>query len=68
MERIRQFDQVSPWNVPAGQGRGNYEKALAKFQREVNEHNDSKLQALRDGTLRAEQPHGMPHRHFPTGV
>ncbi|KAF1951941.1 hypothetical protein CC80DRAFT_480405 [Byssothecium circinans] len=45
----------SPYNVPAG-SQVNMDKVIEKFRREANEDNERKLEALRNGTLKVEQP------------
>lgn len=49
------MNQASPWNVPAGHGT-NIDAMIAHYQKKNFEENEKKLQALRDGTLKAEQP------------
>ncbi|KAI9657643.1 MAG: hypothetical protein M1821_002819 [Bathelium mastoideum] len=51
-----QVNQGSPWNVPAGHGSANMDTLIAHYQKKNFEENERKLQALRDGTLDAEQP------------
>ncbi|KAF2229325.1 hypothetical protein EV356DRAFT_521182 [Viridothelium virens] len=50
-----QMNQASPWNVPAGHGT-NIDAMIEHYQKKNYEENEKKLQALRDGTLKAEQP------------
>ncbi|KAF2009796.1 hypothetical protein BU24DRAFT_455011 [Aaosphaeria arxii CBS 175.79] len=45
----------SPYNVPAGH-QVNLDETLAKFKREANEDNERKLEALRNNTIKSEQP------------
>jgi hypothetical protein len=45
----------SPYNVPAG-SQVNMDKVIAKYKKEAYEDNERKLEALRNGTIRAEQP------------
>ncbi|KAF2088353.1 hypothetical protein K490DRAFT_12622, partial [Saccharata proteae CBS 121410] len=45
----------SPYNVPTGHY-VNLDKVIAKYQKMNYEENERKHQALRDGTLKAEQP------------
>ncbi|PSN63340.1 hypothetical protein BS50DRAFT_624094 [Corynespora cassiicola Philippines] len=46
----------SPYNVPAGSV-NQMEKVIAKFKQEAYEDNERKLEALRNGTIKAEQPY-----------
>ncbi|KAJ4287191.1 hypothetical protein N0V90_012589 [Kalmusia sp. IMI 367209] len=45
----------SPYNVPAG-SMANMDKVIEKFKKQGDEDNERKLQALRDGTIKSEQP------------
>ncbi|CAI6332112.1 unnamed protein product [Periconia digitata] len=45
----------SPYNVPAS-SHVNLDKVLAKYRQEANEDNERKLEALRNGTIKSEQP------------
>lgn len=45
----------SPYNVPAG-SQVNLDKVLEKYRRENNEDNERKLEAVRNGTIKSEQP------------
>ncbi|KAF2662850.1 hypothetical protein K491DRAFT_584270 [Lophiostoma macrostomum CBS 122681] len=49
------MNQGSPYNVPAG-SQVNMDKVIAKFQKEAYEDNERKLQELREGRLKAEEP------------
>ncbi|PNS18553.1 hypothetical protein CAC42_5092 [Sphaceloma murrayae] len=46
----------SPFNVPAGQGSGNIDAAIAKYEKLNYEENERKHQALRDNNIKAEKP------------
>ena len=50
----------SPYNVPAGHGSANIDRAIAKYQQEAYDENDRKLQALRDNNIKAEKPYQAP--------
>jgi len=45
----------SPYNVPAG-SQVNMDKVIAKYKKLANEDNERKLAAIRDNTVRSEQP------------
>lgn len=45
----------SPYNVPAG-SQVNMDKVIAKYKRLAYEDNERKLAAIRDNTVRSEQP------------
>ncbi|KAF2634340.1 hypothetical protein P280DRAFT_474699 [Massarina eburnea CBS 473.64] len=45
----------SPYNVPAG-SQVNMDKVIEKYRRVANEDNERKLEALRNGTIKSEQP------------
>lgn len=45
----------SPFNVPAG-SQANMDKVIAKYKKEAYEDNERKLEALRNGTIKSEQP------------
>lgn len=45
----------SPFNVPAG-SQVNMDKVIEKYKREAFEDNERKLEALRNGTIKGEQP------------
>ena len=49
------MNQGSPWNVPASSGT-NIDAMIQHYQKKNYEENGKKLQALQDGTLKAEQP------------
>jgi len=45
----------SPYNVPAG-SIVNMDKVIEKYKKISNEENERKLEALREGTIKSEQP------------
>ena len=51
------MNQGSPWNVPAGHS-ANLDAVIEHYKKKNYEENERKLQELRDGTLKAEQPIG----------
>lgn len=50
----------SPFNVPAGHGSANIDKAIAKFEKEAYEDNERRLQALREDKIQGEKPYRGP--------
>ncbi|TKA63597.1 hypothetical protein B0A49_04671 [Cryomyces minteri] len=50
------FNTGAPWNVPAGHGGANMDKLIAHYEKENFEEQEKKMQALRDGSITAEQP------------
>ena len=52
----RQFNAGSPWNVSAGQGGGNIDAVIAKYEQEAFADNERKLQQIRDNNVPAEKP------------
>ncbi|KAF2465032.1 uncharacterized protein BDR25DRAFT_306888 [Lindgomyces ingoldianus] len=49
------FNVGSPYNVPAG-SQANISHAIEKYRKDAFEDNERKLQALREGTIKGEQP------------
>ena len=56
MHNYRQFNTGSPWNVPAGQGGINLDKVIEKYQKELYEQQEKKLQQIQDNKVPIEQP------------
>ncbi|KAF2768922.1 hypothetical protein EJ03DRAFT_255395, partial [Teratosphaeria nubilosa] len=51
-----QLNIGSPYNVPAGQGSVNIDKAIAKYEKEAFKANEKRLQQLRENKVPIEQP------------
>lgn len=51
----RQFNTGSPYNVPAG-SQADISKVVEHYEKINYEENAKKLEALKNGTLKAEQP------------
>ncbi|KAF2682808.1 hypothetical protein K458DRAFT_419640 [Lentithecium fluviatile CBS 122367] len=49
------MNQGSPYNIPAG-SQNNMEKVIAKYRKEAAEDNERKLEAIRNNTVKGEQP------------
>lgn len=65
---FRIFNTGAPWNVPAGHGSANIESVVAKYEKEAFEENEKKLQQLREGKIRREQPIPDLAKNTPAGL